>query len=168
MRTTSSRQSVLPRPIALRDGFAVEAAAVADAGPYAPVLLASLPQRVEAGEPLPSGTDAVAPLDAVTLRGDRAEAIAPVVTGEGVLPAGGDAPAADGIASRRRAHYAASTSRYAAAAALPKLNVREPRICVARGRAATTPLIDAGSYDARALSLARPAELVHGAIDARS
>src|ERR1700761_2199326 len=46
------------RSIALADGFAVEAAEVADAGPYAPVLLpASRPQWVEAGESLPDGTD---------------------------------------------------------------------------------------------------------------
>ncbi|HLN07731.1 MAG TPA: hypothetical protein VK281_02010, partial [Xanthobacteraceae bacterium] len=66
-----------PRPlvsIALRDGFAVEAGAIADAGPYSPVPFASKPQRVDVGEPLPSGTDAVAPFDAVNARGDRDEA----------------------------------------------------------------------------------------------
>ena len=51
------------------------------------------PPRVDVGEMLPGGTDAVLPLDAVTLRGDRAEAIAAVAPGEGVLPAGGDAAA---------------------------------------------------------------------------
>src|ERR1700676_3163664 len=49
-----------PCPLALRDGYAVAAAAIADAGPYAPVPLASLPPRVDSGEPLPRGTDAVA------------------------------------------------------------------------------------------------------------
>src|SRR5208282_960761 len=78
-----------PQPIALRDGFAVEAAAIADAGPYTPVPFASMPCRVDAGAPLPCGTNAVVPLDAVTLRGDRAEAVAAVSPGEGVLPAGG-------------------------------------------------------------------------------
>src|SRR6202044_2387972 len=61
-----------PTTIALRDGFAVEAGAVADAGPYSPAPLASKPQRVGVGEPLPRGTDAVAPFDAVN---DRDEAI---------------------------------------------------------------------------------------------
>ncbi|MGC1252267.1 MAG: hypothetical protein WA889_15580, partial [Xanthobacteraceae bacterium] len=59
--------------IALSDGFAVDAAAVADAGPYAPALLPALPQWIEAGQSLPSGTDAVAPLDAITQRGERVE-----------------------------------------------------------------------------------------------
>ena len=54
-----------PHSIALRDGFAVAAAAIADAGPYAPMPFASPPRRIDAGEPLPSGTDSVAPLDAV-------------------------------------------------------------------------------------------------------
>src|SRR4029077_1029128 len=80
-----------PAPIALHDGFAGEAGAIADAGPYSPVPLASKPPRVDAGEALPSGADAVAPLDAINERGDRAEAVAPIAPGEGVLPAGGDA-----------------------------------------------------------------------------
>src|SRR5580704_10692146 len=46
-----------PGPIALRDGFAVTAAAIVDAGPYAPIPFASLPHRIVAGEPLPAGTD---------------------------------------------------------------------------------------------------------------
>ena len=129
--------------IALSDGFAVDAAALADAGPYAPALLPSLPQWVEAGESLPSGTDAVAPLDAITQRGERVEVIAPVVTGQGVLPAGGDA------AARTVLRHAGERMRdidcaVAAAAGFAELSVREPRIWIARGRAATTPLIDAG------------------------
>src|SRR5215472_119628 len=47
--------------VALRDGFAVAAEAIADAGPYAPVPLASC-MRIDAGEVLPDGCDAVAPL----------------------------------------------------------------------------------------------------------
>src|SRR5580704_15850957 len=66
----------LPRSsIALRDGIAVEAAAVADASSYAPVPLSSKSQRIEIGESMPHGSDAVLPLDAVELSGDRAEAI---------------------------------------------------------------------------------------------
>src|SRR5215472_5274906 len=79
-----------PRPIALRDGFAVAAAEVADAGPYAPMPLSLTARRIDTGGLLPRGTDAVAPLDAIALRGTRAEAIAAVAPGEGVLPAGGD------------------------------------------------------------------------------
>src|SRR6516225_6937655 len=63
-----------PRPIALRDGFAVAATEIADAGPYAPQPLTLTARRIDTGDVLPSGTDAVAPLDAIVLRGNRAEA----------------------------------------------------------------------------------------------
>ena len=53
-------------PIALRDGFAVEAGAIADAGPYSPVPFASKPQRVDVGEPLPAEPTRWLPFDAVT------------------------------------------------------------------------------------------------------
>ncbi len=130
-------------PIALADGFAVDAAAVADAGPYAPALLASLPQWIEAGQSLPGGTDAVAPLDAVTQRGERVEVIAPVVIGQGVLPAGGDA-AAQTVLRRAGERMRDIDCAVAAAVGFAELNVRMPRIWIARGRATTTPLIDAG------------------------
>jgi molybdopterin biosynthesis enzyme len=48
------------------------------------------PQWREAGEAMPQGADAVAPVDAVVWRGDVAEAVAPVTPGEGVLAAGAD------------------------------------------------------------------------------
>src|SRR5262245_35887001 len=72
---------------ALRDGFAVAAEALSDASSYAPVQLAPA-QRVNAGEALPTGTDAVAPLDTVMERDGRSAAIAPVAPGDGVLTAG--------------------------------------------------------------------------------
>ena len=131
-----------PCPIALRDGFAVDAATIAGAGPYTPVPFASMPRRVDAGEPLPSGTDAVVPLDAVTQRGDRAEAIAAVAAGEGVLPAGGD------VSPRTPLRRAGERLRVldiaiATAAGIAEVTVREPRIRIACGSAAMTPSIDA-------------------------
>ena len=129
--------------IALSDGFAVDAAAVADAGPYAPALLPALPQWIEAGQSLPIGTDAVAPLDAITQRGERVEVIVPVLAGQGVLPAGGDA-AAQTVLRRAGERMRDIDCAVAAAVGFAELNVREPRIWIARGRAATTPLIDAG------------------------
>lgn len=80
-----------PHTVALRDGYVVEAAALADAGPYLPVPLPPTARRIDAGEAMPSDYDAVLPLDAVALRGGRIEAVAPVSPGEGVLPAGDDA-----------------------------------------------------------------------------
>jgi molybdopterin molybdotransferase len=129
--------------IALADGFAVDAAAVTDAGPYAPALLPELPQWIEAGQSLPRGTDAIAPLDAITQRGERVEVIVPVLTGQGILPAGGDA-AAQTVLRRAGERMRDIDCAVAAAVGFAELNVREPRIWIARGRVATTPLIDAG------------------------
>lgn len=128
-----------PRAIALRDGFAVDSAAIADAGPYAPLPLAAMPQRVDAGEPLPNGADAVAPLDAVNARG---EAVAPVAPGEGVLSAGGDATAHTPL---RRAGEVLRDVDLAviAAAGIAEVTIRAPHIRIACGSAAKTPVIDA-------------------------
>jgi len=137
-----------PRPpvlIALRDGFAVEAGAIADAGPYSPVPFASKPQRVDVGEPLPSGTDAVAPFDAVNVRGDRDEAVAAVSPGEGMLPAGGDCTPRTPL---RRAGKSVRAIDIAviAAAGIAEVMVRSPRIRIACASNVKTPLI-AGALD---------------------
>src|SRR5215831_10940542 len=80
----SVEETLPPVPIALRDGWAVRADAVADAGPYAAVVLTPQPAFVEIGAPLPADTDTVLPPDAVTLRGNIAEAVASAVPGDGV------------------------------------------------------------------------------------
>jgi molybdopterin molybdotransferase len=130
------------QPTALRDGFAVEAAAVADAGPYAPVSLTLLARRVDTGMPLPRGTDAMLPLDAVELRGKTAEAMAAVLPGEGVLPAGGDASPK---APLRRAGERLRDIDIAvlAAAGITEVTIRRPRIRLARGSAFRAKLLDA-------------------------
>jgi len=135
--------SKLPlEPVALRDGFAVAASAVADATSYAPIPFASPPRRVDAGEPMPVGTDAVLPLDAVTFIGDRAEAIAALAPGEGVLAAGGDI-APETILRRTGAYLRASDIAVMAAAGIADVMVREPRIRIACGGVAKTPLLQA-------------------------
>ncbi len=120
------------RAIALRDGYAVDAAALGDAGPYAPLPFAEIPPRVDAGEPMPDGTDAVLPLDAVSIRGECAETIARVAPGEGVLAAGADAsqqvPLRSAGARARIIDVAAFL-----AAGVPAVSIREPRISVALG-----------------------------------
>ncbi len=131
-----------PRPIALRDGFAVAAAAIADAGPYTPVPLGLTACRVDVGGALPSGTDAVVPLDAITLRGDRAEAIAPVAPGEGVLAAGGDAAPATPL-RRAGERLRALDLAAIAAAGIAEVTIRAPRLALARAAAAKTPVLDA-------------------------
>lgn len=76
---------------ALRDGWAVSSEQVADASSYAPAILASPPLWVDAGQPLPAGTDAVLPVDALSVSNGGAEVHVPSVSGEGVLPARADA-----------------------------------------------------------------------------
>ncbi len=131
-----------PHPIALRDGFAVAAAEIADAGPYAPAPLGLTACRVDVGGALPNGTDAVVPLDAITLRGDRAEAIAPIAPGEGVLAPGGDAVPATAL---RRAGERLRAIDLAAmtAAGIAEVTIRAPRLVLARAAAARTPVLNA-------------------------
>jgi molybdopterin molybdotransferase len=131
-----------PRPIALRDGFAIAAAEIADAGSYAPMPLTLTARRIDTGDVLPSGTDAVLPPDAVALRGTRAEALASVAPGEGVLAAGGDA--APAIALRRAGERLRGLDLVAmAAAGIAEVTIRSPRLALARATAAKTPVLDA-------------------------
>jgi molybdopterin molybdotransferase len=131
-----------PAAIALRDGYAVAAAAIGDAGAYAPVVLEKIPARVDVGEVLPKGADAVALLDAVVLHGNHASAIAVVTPGDGVLAAGGDAAA--NMSLRRRGERLRSTdAAVMAAAGIADVMVRAPSIHVARGRPKGSMLIDA-------------------------
>jgi len=131
-----------PAAIALRDGFPVDAALVADAGPYAPVALPLTTRRIDVGEPMPGGTDAVLPFDAVTLRGDRAEAVAVVAAGEGVLPAGADATPFPPL---RRAGESMRAVDIAvmAAAGIKDVNIRLPHIHIVWGGEARSPMIRA-------------------------
>ena len=87
-------------PLALIDGWALNADQTRDAGGYAPAPLPQIPVRIEAGRPMPDGTDSVAAFDTMKLTPGGAEALAPVNPGEGVLPVGGDC---DGSMPMRRA-----------------------------------------------------------------
>jgi molybdopterin molybdotransferase len=87
-------------PLALIDGWALNADLTRDAGSYAPAPLPQVPVRIEAGCPMPEGTDSVAAFDTVKLTPGGAEALAPVNAGDGVLPVGGDC---DGSMPMRRA-----------------------------------------------------------------
>jgi molybdopterin biosynthesis enzyme len=115
---------------------------VADAGPYAPVPLPLTTRPIDVGEPLPSGTDAVLPFDAVTLSGYRAEAVAPVAVGEGVLLASGDAT---GKRPLRRAGEVARAVDIAVmrAAGIKDVTIRLPRVHVVWGGEARSPVIEA-------------------------
>jgi molybdopterin biosynthesis enzyme len=122
--------------LALIDGWALAADVTLDAGGYAPALLATLPQRVDAGQAMPNGTDSVAPLDFVKVSEGRAEALAPINPGDGVLAAGGDCDA--GAPLRRCGERLRGIDIAACAAVgLTRVTVREPRlhVVVLRGTA---------------------------------
>ena len=131
-----------PQAIALRDGFAVAAAEIADAGPYTPMPLSLTARRIDTGEALPHGTDAVAPLDAITLRGTHAEAIAAVAPGSGILPAGGDS--APAFALRRGGErLRALDLAVMAGAGIAEVTIRSPRVALARASGTRTRMLDA-------------------------
>lgn len=138
-------------PVALRDGYAVRAEDIADAGSYAPAPLATAPVRVDVGDALPPGMDAVVPLDAIASRGGRSEAVAPAAAGDGVLPGSADLKAGDFIA---RAGWRLNDFNLAmlAAAGKQQVQVREPRIRLVKARAEADVVLDAiGDLLARAL-----------------
>jgi molybdopterin molybdotransferase len=137
---------------ALIDGYAVRAEDIADAGPYTPAPLAVSPVRLDVGDALPSGMDAVVPLDAIANRGGRFEAIAPATAGDGVLPGGADLRAGDFIA---RAGWRLNDFNLAMLAMAGKQQVlaREPRIRLVKARADADVVLDAvGDLLVRALN----------------
>jgi molybdopterin biosynthesis enzyme len=126
-----------PGDVALRDGWAVPSAETTDAGSYTPALLSAPPQRVDAGQPMPAGMDAVAPLDTVVMRGATAEIVTTVAPGEGVLLAGADVQ--PGLALRLAGERLRGIDQAVlATAGITKVTIREPRIrlVAARGDAA--------------------------------
>ncbi len=148
-------------PRALRDGYAVRAEDIADAGPYAPVPLAA-PKRVDVGEALPPDTDAVVPLDAVTTRGAIVQAVAPAAAGDGVLPNEGDVRAGDVIA-RKGWRLNNFNLAMLALGGCRDVTVREPRIRLVKARADADPVLDAivdllaRALDARGCAVRRSA-----------
>jgi molybdopterin biosynthesis enzyme len=115
--------------LALRDGFAVRAEQTLDASSYAPAALPHAPVRVDTGEPMPEGADAVALFDAVQMRGASAEALSVIAPGEGVLSPDTDAAAGLklrlGGAALRRIDVA-----LLATFGVERVMVRQPRVRV--------------------------------------
>ena len=99
-------------------------------------------QRIDAGDALPAGTDAVAPLDTVVERDGRFAAIAPVAPGDGVLAASGDVRAGTLLRHAGAVVRAIDAAAFAAAG-IVEVAVREPRVCVAPARAGPDPIITA-------------------------
>jgi molybdopterin molybdotransferase len=115
--------------LALRDGYAVRADETLDASSYAPAPLTGAPARIDTGEPLPEGADAVATLDMVQTRGAQAEALAVVAPGEGTL-----APDADAAAGLKLRLSGAALRRIDVALladfGIERVMVRQPRVRV--------------------------------------
>jgi molybdopterin biosynthesis enzyme len=122
-----------PRAAALRDGWAVSAEELADAGGYAPVQLTKKPARVEIGDEMPAGTDAVAPDDAIVMRGDVAEAVSAVTLGEDVSPAGSETEPSKPLrkSGERLRNVDAAVL---AAVGIAQLSVRAPRVLIVAAR----------------------------------
>jgi len=119
--------------VALRDGWAVRSEATRDAGPYAPMLLQPSPERVDAFAPMPTGTDAVAPLDAVVPLGGMMQIMAPFAPGEGILAAGGNA--ASGAVLRAAGQSVRPIDVAAlSCAGVTDVEIRAPRIRIATAR----------------------------------
>jgi molybdopterin molybdotransferase len=139
-----------PQALALRDGWAVDSDLTADAGPYAPVPLRAA-ARIEVGQPLPHGADAVAEVDAVEFRDGRAAAIAAIARGEGVLPAGADAVPSSLLlpAGKRLNRIGAAVL---GAAGISRVIIRAPSVRVLRARPGPDAVIDAAAgFVARAV-----------------
>jgi molybdopterin molybdotransferase len=120
--------------LALRDGYAVRSDATLDASSYAPAPLSPPPTRVEMGDPMPAGADAVAAFDAVQMRGAEIQALAAVAPGEGVLAPNADATAGLQLrlagARLRRIDVALLT-----ALGVERVLVRQPRVRVVQAGA---------------------------------
>ncbi len=156
---------VPPAAAALRDGVALAADLLADAGPYAPAPLSAC-GRVDAGEPLPTGCDAVAPLDAVEQIGGGMQAVAPVGPGEGVLPAGGDVEA-DAALARAGANLSGTRAAVLAACGVASVSARVPgvRLCVGAARrefVATAYDLIAAAIEAAGAAVIRDAPIETG------
>jgi len=128
-------------PTALRDGWALASDQITDAGSYAPALLPAPPAWVEVGTAMPAGTDAVLPIDSVTLTKSGAEVHMSATPGEGVLPAG--AAIGKGAILRR----AGERIRPGDAAVLriggvTSVSVRSPRVSIFSSSVPTRSLAD--------------------------
>jgi molybdopterin molybdotransferase len=129
------------KALALIDGFAVRADLTIDASAYAPALLAEA-KPVDAGEAMPPGSDAVAPIEAVALRDGVAELLAPVAPGDGVLQPGTDAGPRE-VVQRSGARLRASDIAAIQALGIGGVLVRRPRLLFRCPRAHRDPIADA-------------------------
>jgi molybdopterin biosynthesis enzyme len=129
-----------PAAVALRDGVALRAEATLDASSYAPIPVEAT--SVETGDAIPAGADAVAPADAIEVRGAAIHVVASLAPGDGVLPAGGDMPADEPLGRADRRQRAVDLA-VLAILGQNDIDVRAPRICVVAANPARDAIIDA-------------------------
>jgi molybdopterin molybdotransferase len=127
--------------LALIDGFALRADLTIDASAYAPALLADA-RPIDAGEPMPPESDAVAPVDAVALANGVAEVMAPVAPGDGVLQPGTDATPRE-VVQKAGVRLRASDVAAIQALGIGSVMVRRPRLLFRCARAHRDPIADA-------------------------
>jgi molybdopterin molybdotransferase len=123
-----------PFAIALRDGWAVRADALAGAGSYTPLPLDPAPVWVNAGDKLPAGADSVAPIDAIIFAGALAQAVAQVFPGENVLQQG-DYIRSGAMLKQAGTRLRAVDIAAATLADIATVKVRKPRIALIQGGA---------------------------------
>lgn len=112
---------------ALRAGYALASADTFGASPYGPMPLARAPVWVEAGQPLPEGSDALAEPDALMLRRGRVELSESLAPGQGVRRAGEDALAGSCLRLQGERVRALDLG-LARAAGIAQVRVRRPRL----------------------------------------
>lgn len=123
-------REALPRVgIAAADGWAFRALDLAGASAYSPVPLMASPAWVEAGEPMPEGSDCVVEAALVDCSGPMAQAFAEAIPGQGMRRPGEDMAAERPVAVA--GHRLASADLLVArAAGVDELAVRSPRLRV--------------------------------------
>jgi molybdopterin biosynthesis enzyme len=111
------------------------------------------PQRRDAFAALPPGTDAIAPLDAVSVAGGITQIAVPIAPGEGVLPAGGDVAAGD-VLRKAGARLREIDFATLAAAGVLTVDIRRPCIRVINARPGDAILDAAAVMILRAIAAA--------------
>ncbi|WGR95729.1 molybdopterin-binding protein [Bradyrhizobium sp. ISRA443] len=161
------------RDVAVHDGWAMRANDLVGASSYAPLLLATPPVWVEAGQAMPDGADCVVDADEVDISGPLAQVLAEAIPGQGVRRAGGDIAEGRALVEAGQPVLARDLL-LAGAAGLERLCVRRPRLRIvnspgghvtapfiaeaARIAGADVVCIDAAGRDAAAIASALDAD----------
>lgn len=128
-----------PRDVAAADGWALCANDLVGASSYSPLLPATAPAWVDAGDAMPAGCDCVLDADAVEVSGPLAEVLAEGVPGQGIRRAGSDI---DGRmpAAAEGCQVGPAALLLARAAGVDRLSVRRPRLRIVNVSGATVTM----------------------------